>query len=148
MYFVLREGRYALRTWDKPPTIETYLVHPFMKQFEEGSSSGVCASGSAQNLAQQDGRRASGDVQISFTGDLSSATSSRCFIRHFHLNNVHLGFDHMLCVLLFSDLSGSVLPGTHRTKTTLSRTRHYEAVTVRSTCPALPLVQIFNERCS
>ena len=32
-----RERAYALRTWDKPPTIETYLVHPFMQQSEDGS---------------------------------------------------------------------------------------------------------------
>ena len=32
-----RERAYALRTWDKPPTIETYLVHPFMEQSKDGS---------------------------------------------------------------------------------------------------------------
>ena len=31
-----RERAYALRTWDKAPTIETYLVHPFMQQSEDG----------------------------------------------------------------------------------------------------------------
>lgn len=33
-----REQLYALKTWDKPPTIETYRVHPFMKQANGDSS--------------------------------------------------------------------------------------------------------------
>lgn len=29
-----RDRIYALKTWDKPPTIETYRIHPFMKQVD------------------------------------------------------------------------------------------------------------------
>jgi len=29
-----------MRTWDKPPTIETYAVHPFMEQVDAAAGEG------------------------------------------------------------------------------------------------------------
>ena len=61
---LLRDRAYALKTWDKPPTIETYRVHPFMKQVDGSSEAGeqpqTAAAAETSQTRQSDAGREGG----------------------------------------------------------------------------------------